>query len=709
MPTAGTHITVVEQLVLKYPELKVLLGDPDPRIDDEMMCYTKLGAVGPDLFYMLGDYNIPIATSLQDMLTFLVKVAGSFACFSDLSEQINRLIIKEVDESFLGLVKEAQQTVNLTTGVITNGFLASLVDNNLNLWGYFGAAARQWGHPPTEWFWADYLHYYRTGDFTGYLLRNALQSGDKNLIAYSLGHLTHYITDVVGHPYVNQIAQSPYRLHHQRHHLVENFIDAYLWDRYHNLTPPVDPTSLGDAPLDTPTGRDSQKKPMPNAISKGSPMRTARLNDHISIGNPSLDNQLDAVINGACQDIQKSINNIDAWIGIQETITLDAPGDSSHWCRFMADTIANYCDEMKKLPTLPGDVVFENPEILKSGLNPRRGGYPTEDDVAEAYGVLRLMFRIQTEENVEEPKFPDIVGDITKIIEDTMKKVAEDIGSTPPVPTPNTSGSPSLKDLMNYLADLVEWTAEVVEHIGEALADMIEGIDKLEDAIEIETVKVLLWMLNSALYALYRYFRDILVVNAYSLPFTEELITTIGSLCTGDLWVSKGDLPNQQGSDVYPVAEYCTDKKHEDHSDRSFTNDYRPYEIPTQVQPGQVEKPRIKYTAPFLYGDCPEAFLEASAGPDNIFTKIPDNQTTPETNFTNFGGAIENSYTAINHIIRFLKQDKIDLPNLPNYDMDSDRGYGWLNWRPTDRNWKNLDPEYTYPILPTVNDPYLIK
>ena len=41
-------------------------------------------------------------------------------------------------------------------------------------------------------------------------------TGNPNLIAYSLGYTTHYVTDVVGHPFVNQVVGGPWRLYWQR-------------------------------------------------------------------------------------------------------------------------------------------------------------------------------------------------------------------------------------------------------------------------------------------------------------------------------------------------------------------------------------------------------------------------------------------------------------------------------------------------------------
>jgi hypothetical protein len=38
--------------------------------------------------------------------------------------------------------------------------------------------------------------------------------------------MTHLATDVTGHAFVNQISGGPFRTHWQRHHLVENHLDA---------------------------------------------------------------------------------------------------------------------------------------------------------------------------------------------------------------------------------------------------------------------------------------------------------------------------------------------------------------------------------------------------------------------------------------------------------------------------------------------------
>jgi hypothetical protein len=667
MPTAGTHITVVEQLLISHPQLRTVLGDPDPLGDDPAIRYAKLGAIGPDLFYTLLD-TMP---GLQDLIDFLVKFAGTVSCISDVVENINNLIVAEVDAAFAGVGGEIERSCDLLKAAVVDGLLALVVDSGINLYGVFGASPRQeGGHPPKEWPWADWLHYYHTGDFTNYLLEAARKTGDKNLIAYALGYLTHYVADVVGHAYVNQVVQSPYRLHHQRHHLVENFIDAYVWNRYHNVTASAPGAAL---PLDTPTGA--------HATDGGAAAIGARLHEHIDIGSAALAGQIDNLIRHACREISSGTLKAGTWIGLRYRLEFDPPEDHSNWCEFMARTMSEYCARMKQLKqaeAVPHE--FETPQGL-AGSKGRPDGYPHKDDVAAAYAVLRLFLKIQTEEMVEPPRFPDIVGDITHVIEDTMRDIVADIGGIPPAPTPHHGKKFSLDHLLDDLAAIVRWAGEVLVHLARALADLVRGLAGLVTTAAADAVKVLLWMVNSVLYALYRNFRDILVVNGYVMPLTEQVAAHIGPLDCSGLWVSRGDLAS---TGVYPVAEYCLD---EDHSDRGLLNSYRPYIEPAASQPGQVEAPALASSAPFVAGDRPEKFLEAGPGPDDMFFQVPAAWSSPETGRLDFGGVIANSYKAITC---FIGGQPLALPN---YDLDSDRGYGWLNWRPFDGQWETLDPQ----------------
>ena len=219
-----------------------LLGNPDPSLSDTdpaaiQMRFACLGAVGPDIFYAMADYG----GDLQDLENVLVKIAGTFECVSELLGKVDRYVSGLESSITLGVVDEIKQTFGLVSGVMSESMLA-LFASGVNLWPVF-EPARQRDQPRNG----------GTGPTTCTTSAPASssapprqeQAATRTCTRTRFGYLTHYVTDVVGHPYVNQVVGAPWRLHWQRHHLVENFMDAYVWDRWHaarrRVTPPPPP------------------------------------------------------------------------------------------------------------------------------------------------------------------------------------------------------------------------------------------------------------------------------------------------------------------------------------------------------------------------------------------------------------------------------------------------------------------------------------
>src|SRR5258707_11782474 len=69
-------------------------------------------------------------------------------------------------------------------------------------YAYAGAVIQDLGYYPFgNREFSDLVHYVRSGDFVLELLR---ESKDVNEYAFSLGALSHYASDISGHPYVNE-------------------------------------------------------------------------------------------------------------------------------------------------------------------------------------------------------------------------------------------------------------------------------------------------------------------------------------------------------------------------------------------------------------------------------------------------------------------------------------------------------------------------
>ena len=224
MPGAATHTTVIQRLAKLAqnngnPDFAKFLTDPDANGDwgtyssqDALQSrYAVLGAMGPDIFYMMLDYG----ASEQDLEDVALKIAGTFRCVGELSSEINNLINTGLDTLTHGVWDDIQAVFANLKGILVDGILDYIIDK-YNFW-YFFLPLRQVDDYQTNWYWADFLHYVKTGCFTQKLLDNAAaqQAADpdsdtsKCLGAYALGYLTHYVADTVGHAYVNRIVESP--------------------------------------------------------------------------------------------------------------------------------------------------------------------------------------------------------------------------------------------------------------------------------------------------------------------------------------------------------------------------------------------------------------------------------------------------------------------------------------------------------------------
>jgi hypothetical protein len=641
MPTSGTHITIVQRLALD-PVLQPFLGNPDAQPGspaEKQMRFANLGAVGPDIFYAMADYR----PEVQDLEDFLVKVGGTFEAILDVMGQIQRYIDGVVNEITLGIVEGLENTVALISGTVKNFILGLLVDNGYNFWPFF-EAARQRDLPRSQWFWADYLHYVRSGRFVRKLLE--LSGQDPNLRAYALGYLTHYVTDVVGHPYVNQVVQAPWRLYWQRHHLVENFIDAYVWDRWHVPSPAPAPPNAAEQPPDRVTKAA-------NAQGTGAPFNFARLNDLISIGIPTLGDPIDGILNGLADGIANGL----ADLGVSGFTEPPAPNDPDFvaWTRMME----------RALKEVYQDDPLHPQRLMGVG---RPNGFPTADDIAAAYGVMRFFLKLSTEDKIQDSKAPNIVDDISQAVQDLVNQIENDIGGLRAPPLPSTHGHFSLSALWDAVKNLAEWAADTVAKVVKTAFDFAKGLVNVALTPVKDVVKFTFFLINKALFALYRHVRETLVLAAYNIPYTEELATSMGALfSTADLWQTKGNL----GAGRYPVEEILEEEE--------FTgNGYSPIVPPNQQPTPDVELNSVRLTAPYPAG-LPDVFIDTPRGPDDLFSVNGHNGPLQfnDDSGRNFGGALENCQRGI-----LLATGKLAGEfQLPNYNLDGDRGYAWPCWQ----------------------------
>ena len=197
--------------------------------------FAATGAVGPDLFFFLPDFRdvkgVPVASVLIGVLDFLEHV------YDTLDPYVSKW------EHYLGPISEdtAEEMSRLTGGLSEFGrrhrrrararsshAARGLRRHAERLVGLLQPRPQQGlrrqgvpvvGHAALP----------RHRPLRPHAVETLAQDDAEGPRAYALGYLTHLATDVTGHAVVNAISGGPFRTHWQRHHLVENHIDAYWY------------------------------------------------------------------------------------------------------------------------------------------------------------------------------------------------------------------------------------------------------------------------------------------------------------------------------------------------------------------------------------------------------------------------------------------------------------------------------------------------
>jgi hypothetical protein len=205
--------------------------------------YFALGAIGPDLFFFLPDFRtLCIFETPQHIANSLI---GIVHCLDRLYEALDKLILEDWERYFgPGSANTADALSRLTgdlstvvsdiIGKLFSILTTALLDLASQAYDWFGlfSLGLNMGYDNQDFFWSDMLHYRKTSQFGRSLWELAAKAptdSDK-LRAYALGYITHLAADTTGHPFVNEKSGGPFRTHWQRHHLVENHMDAQTYD-----------------------------------------------------------------------------------------------------------------------------------------------------------------------------------------------------------------------------------------------------------------------------------------------------------------------------------------------------------------------------------------------------------------------------------------------------------------------------------------------
>ncbi|MGY1684991.1 zinc dependent phospholipase C family protein [Geodermatophilus sp. SYSU D00867] len=209
--------------------------------------YLALGALGPDLFYLLPDFKAPHGGPLLSVADWIFGVwttvedhiLGPWDKWMGPVGANDSAIAAQLTG---GLSKQIGQAVDLLSGAVTNAIL-TLPTRAVDIFGQLTSGPPQ-GFAESAFYWSDMLHYRRTYDVPRVLFERGRQrelnatddderANGEAAQAFAIGWASHCATDVVGHAFTNAKSGGPFRLHWQRHHLVENHFDSRAYaDRY---------------------------------------------------------------------------------------------------------------------------------------------------------------------------------------------------------------------------------------------------------------------------------------------------------------------------------------------------------------------------------------------------------------------------------------------------------------------------------------------
>jgi hypothetical protein len=603
------------------------------RIMREHDNFAALGAIGPDIFFFLPDFRnedgIPVSSVLITILDFLEGLYDALDPYISKWEHYLGPISEDTAEEISRLTGGLSETLGdiggELSGILTTA-LGDFVTSQGDLWSFFSLGLNK-GFDDQAFFWSDMGHYRRTGAFGRALWEHADgDMADDGLRAYALGYISHLGTDTTAHSFVNTICGGPFRTHWQRHHLVENHMDA-LWYLQDGLGP-----------------RSGDQYPQ---LTESALYYDIAFGDGDSVvtrpSYPTGDTMRENWERGRKLDIDSDLPDSIAGLLVQVMKDLYYGEDGSH------------------------------PKILQDN-----DGRPSPELIGEAYRLWIRFLKLITVDGFshEPPPPPDVFPNLDF--------------PTPTDPSddpPDDSDDSWWDDLLDFILSVLSVIAYIVEVIA-YLATLPWAI--LADLITYPFRLALYYALELPLFHMLKAFRSVLVMTGYMLPMEDEIrlgLVRVGDkdsvnfqAVTGDIGdVFGGVTPPEQGRELFrdPAYPYV-------HPEDEFRH---PWDYPDYVDP-KVATERCPTTAgPWARLDGPDVLfadasqdvgirdaLEAADGPlaaDTVGLSVgPDNNLGDPVAFTKY---------LIWLTTRDPKQ-KGPGPELVDWNLDADRGYGYHDW-----------------------------
>jgi hypothetical protein len=636
--------------------------------------YTALGAIGPDLFFLLPDFKPPLgqmlwgaASTIKDLYTWWDD--NFLDPWEDQIGPISANASDEVDALAGGLAGQLSQILSRAYQYLLDTVIV-LATRQYDIFGLLSSGVPS-GYDEHTFFWSDMLHYRKTYEFAHHLWAKASAEGNERFQAFALGWMTHLATDVAGHCFVNEKSGGPYRLHWQRHHLVENHIDARIYDSEHDGATHYQMLSCAAMHLwfaFNPDGSSRVDFFDPNA-------------------NPPYD---DGDTTPAILD-RKSKWDVDS----------DLPGDLA---TFLEQALREvYPDAVGGVPSETTDMCADHPRII-SALEADHDGYADAQKIIDTYWWMYHYVKWVTTDyyKLRRPEPPEFF---------TPAPFPSPPGTGASDPGPGPDDDDAWHDFLEILLAIFAWIAYLAEV---AAWPVVELVNLITSAGTYPIRQLLYENLELPLYNAWLSLHWYLAMAGFVMPMDQEInegLHTLGVSVT-DTWASVQDALNNLSGGL--VATAATEPSGRD---RDATHPHDAVTDPPAWLSGTIRR--------LLYGQCaegeaPSEFLRPWLWPDHdneghaigsespltpaspyaamqdatalLGTKAGDDQTrkdferaqseaetiTHAHNHLQHGETLGDPVDYIAYVVARLTRD--DVGSIANFNLDADRGYGYLCW-----------------------------
>ncbi len=238
--------------------------------------FAAIGAIGPDLFYFSQDYNgLPLGPASDELmlalatyyffdaakendweplLIILDKVNATMAALLRFLIKLQKIWQKFLDgwnQTIGPIVADINNLGDALTGGVLSEFgvvmdeltlaLKTIAKQELltyaDIFNNFDTCVQK-GYDEKLFLWSDMSHYRKPSALCQAFIQqvDALEAAgnheqSEQFLAFTLGYITHLGTDTIAHSFVNEQCGGPFRNHPQRHHLIENHIDAWNYSQ----------------------------------------------------------------------------------------------------------------------------------------------------------------------------------------------------------------------------------------------------------------------------------------------------------------------------------------------------------------------------------------------------------------------------------------------------------------------------------------------